>query len=268
MKIWTLYCHTHTDSGRRYIGLTFQTMERRWKKHVYAAFRFSNDGRWHFPNAIRKYGSHAFSHEVLAQSRTLEDANYTEEVLIFQYDTRNPAKGFNIAKGGKHTPHSIRKNPWNDPKYRALRITQIKIEANSPAGKRVRSINGSKSCGRVHGLDTKAKISVASKGSVRTLEQRTKLSRFNTGKTVSSQTRKKLSILGKNRTIGAKTRVRISNSLKNKDKKPYCKNGHSMDDAYQTRRGRLCRTCTHERIARYRSKQRKSRACTVSIDRD
>lgn len=47
---WTIYCHTHVDSGRRYIGLTKQAMMKRWKNHVHAA-QHSRDGRWHFPNA-------------------------------------------------------------------------------------------------------------------------------------------------------------------------------------------------------------------------
>ncbi len=99
MPIWTIYCHIHIESGRRYIGLTSQTMAQRWKTHVSHA-KSSKGGRWHFPNAIRKYGKDAFSHEELACSWTLEDANATEEALILQYDTRNPGKGFNLAKGG------------------------------------------------------------------------------------------------------------------------------------------------------------------------
>ena len=78
MKRWIIYCHTHIDSGRRYIGLTMQTMMQRWKSHVYAAMN-SKDGRWHFPNAIRKYGSKSFSHQVLAMSWDLEGANETEK---------------------------------------------------------------------------------------------------------------------------------------------------------------------------------------------
>jgi hypothetical protein len=86
----------------------------------------SKDGRWHFPNAIRKYGKDAFSHEVLAQSWTLEGANATEEELILQYDTRNPEKGFNLAKGGGSQPNLVRRNPWDDPKYREKRTAQSK----------------------------------------------------------------------------------------------------------------------------------------------
>ena len=131
MKTWTLYCHVHIATGRRYIGMTSQTMEKRWKNHIFAA-KNSKNGRWHFPNAIRKYGPEAFSHEVLCQSWTLEFANATEERLITQYDTRNPERGFNLAKGGEHQPHGIRKNPWDDPIFRAKWLPPLIAATQTP----------------------------------------------------------------------------------------------------------------------------------------
>ncbi|KKM23993.1 hypothetical protein LCGC14_1609580 [marine sediment metagenome] len=115
---WTIYCHIHNITGRRYVGLTSQTWQERWKNQVHVA-KSSKGGRWHFPNAIRKYGKDAFSHKVLGVCDTLEEANIAEIRWIEHFDTRNPEKGFNLAKGGKHVPHPIRKNPWNNPKYRA-----------------------------------------------------------------------------------------------------------------------------------------------------
>ena len=116
--IWTIYCHTHVESGRRYIGLTKKTMMQRWNSHVLDAKSLHGKGCKHFWNAIRKYGKDAFSHEILAQSWSLEFANETEEYLVSFYETQNPKKGFNLSKGGGSQPHPIRKNPWNDPEYR------------------------------------------------------------------------------------------------------------------------------------------------------
>jgi group I intron endonuclease len=130
-KKWTIYCHIHIDSGRRYIGLTSQTMEKRWNSHICKA-KNSKDGRWHFPNAIRKYGPQAFSHEILEVCYDLEVANLAEECWIEFYDTRNPQFGFNLAKGGEHTPHPIRKNPWNNPEYRAKSILAIRKKCKDP----------------------------------------------------------------------------------------------------------------------------------------
>lgn len=102
-------------------------MMHRWNQHCAQAKR-SRGGRWHFPNAIRKYGRNAFSHEVLAMSWTLEGANATEEWLIDFYGTRNPERGFNLAKGGQHIPHPIRRNPWNRPGFRE-KITTLSMDA-------------------------------------------------------------------------------------------------------------------------------------------
>jgi hypothetical protein len=106
-------------------------MEKRWSRHISTAMR-SKGGRWHFPNAVRKHGPEAFSHEELAQSWNLEGANATEEKLILQYDTRNPEKGFNLAKGGGSQPHSLRKNPWDDLEYRLKACAAAKLRWQDP----------------------------------------------------------------------------------------------------------------------------------------
>ncbi len=114
--MWTIYCHTHVDSGRCYVGLTKTTMLQRWNRHVYSASR--SKGRSHFANAIKKYGKDAFSHRVLEVCETLEAANAAEKRLIEELGTRDPLKGFNLMEGGGSQPHPIRKNPWNDSEYR------------------------------------------------------------------------------------------------------------------------------------------------------
>lgn len=127
---WTIYCHIHIDSGRRYIGLTKKTVKQRWNDHCYAAKK-SKNGRWHFPNAIRRYGKEAFSHEVLEVCHSLEVANLAEECWIEFYETRDPEKGFNTAKGGAHTPHPVR-NPWDRPEYREKSCAAAKARWEDP----------------------------------------------------------------------------------------------------------------------------------------
>ena len=134
MKTWTIYCHIHVESGRKYVGLTKQTMESRWKKHIYTA-KSSKGGRWHFPNAIRKYGPEAFSHTILETCSSLEEANLAEQKWIEKFDSRNPEKGFNLAPGGTSSPHSIRKNPWNNPEFRVKILAKMKALGASPAFK-------------------------------------------------------------------------------------------------------------------------------------
>ena len=115
---YTIYCHIHIESGRRYIGLTKMSMMKRWNSHVYNATSSCRKGWSHFANAIRKYGKDAFKHEVLEVCYSLEEANEAEKKWISHFDTRNPERGFNLAPGGIYKPNQKRKNPWNDPNYK------------------------------------------------------------------------------------------------------------------------------------------------------
>src|SRR5580693_175899 len=97
---WTIYCHTHIESGRRYIGLTKLTMMKRWNQHLANARTKSGKGCVHFWNALRMYGKESFSHEVLETCSNFEVANTAEISWIEFYDSTN--YGFNISKGGDH----------------------------------------------------------------------------------------------------------------------------------------------------------------------
>lgn len=132
---WTIYCHTHVESNRRYIGLTKKTMMFRWNQHVSNAQNKHGKGCAYFWNSIRKYGKDAFSHEVLEICDTLEEGNIAEQKWIKFYDSRNPEKGFNLMKGGEHIPHPIRKNPWNNPEYRNDLIMKLQILHEDPGYK-------------------------------------------------------------------------------------------------------------------------------------
>jgi len=129
---WTIYCHTLASDGRRYIGLTARSMKRRWNEHICHS-KSTKGGRWHFPNAIRKYGKDAFTHHILGVCDSVEQANLVEEVWVFLLDTRNPEKGFNLTNGGKHIPHPIRKNPWDQPGFREARTAESRARAADPA---------------------------------------------------------------------------------------------------------------------------------------
>ncbi len=120
---WTIYCHTHTESGRRYVGLTRFRWQRRWSQHCSKSIHAINPKNY-FYNAIRKYGKEAFSHEVLEICHSLEVANLAEECWIELLDTRNPEKGFNLARGGEHVPHPV-KNPFDRPGFREARIADL-----------------------------------------------------------------------------------------------------------------------------------------------
>ena len=156
--VFTIYCHVHVESGRRYVGLTKLSMTKRWNSHVYTANRLKGERpavTSHFANAIRKYGKDAFSHEVLETAATAEEANDAEKRWIDHYDTRNPEKGFNLAPGGAHAVHPIR-NPWDRPGYREMATAAARRRWDDPD---YRQAVTSANVGKKLSPETKAKLS-------------------------------------------------------------------------------------------------------------
>lgn len=95
---YLVYKHT-TPNGKVYIGLTSKANPNdRWmngKGYVDSPY---------FYRAILKYGWNNISHEILSSDLSCEDACQLEIDLIAQYDSTNPLKGYNIAKGGQYQP--------------------------------------------------------------------------------------------------------------------------------------------------------------------
>ena len=162
--MYTVYMHTSPD-GKRYVGMTAKTPEQRWRNKYHNNEKFSK--------AIKKYGWNNFSHDVLFENLSKEDAEKIEKALIKKYDTANPAKGYNIALGGhgnsgyhhsEETKSKIRKsltgiqhtderkakqsaatrNKWRNPEYR-LQMVAAHIGKNrgkdNATSKRIRQLS-------------------------------------------------------------------------------------------------------------------------------
>lgn len=94
-KSYTVYIHKNKINGKRYIGITSQTVEERWK-----------DGKGYekqtrFYNAIQKYGWDNFFHYIIISETTKTKACQLEIRLIKYYNSQNPKYGYNIARGGE-----------------------------------------------------------------------------------------------------------------------------------------------------------------------
>lgn len=97
--MFTIYCHTHIDSGRKYVGQTCRSLEDRWGSHVRSV---GTDACRDLPfaRAIAKYGPNSFTHETLEVVDTQHQANKAEAYWIAQLNTRSP-HGFNLDAGGR-----------------------------------------------------------------------------------------------------------------------------------------------------------------------
>lgn len=94
---YCVYCHTNKIDGKKYIGITSQKPEQRWRNgNGYINNRY-------FYRAIEKYGWHNFYHEILYTNLSKEEAENIEISLIREYESCNPSKGYNIEAGGNGT---------------------------------------------------------------------------------------------------------------------------------------------------------------------
>lgn len=87
----------HTSpTNKRYIGITSQIPERRWRKD---GVGYKNHA--YFWNAIQKYGWNNFKHEILFEGLTKEEAEQKEIELIAFYNSNNEKYGYNLSSGGE-----------------------------------------------------------------------------------------------------------------------------------------------------------------------
>jgi group I intron endonuclease len=84
-------------NGKQYVGITSQSIETRWKWHVYTAKAGSPRA---ISCAIRKYGEENFSILIVETVDSLEEAKAGEIRLIESYNTFN--NGYNMTIGGDY----------------------------------------------------------------------------------------------------------------------------------------------------------------------
>ena len=92
-----IYCATNLINGKKYIGQTTKTLEKRKKLHLKDAKRLT----FYFHNAIMKYGKENFVWEQIDQIYTKEELGPREMYWIKFYDTINT--GYNMTLGGEGT---------------------------------------------------------------------------------------------------------------------------------------------------------------------
>ena len=173
---YTVYKHT-SPKGLVYVGITTKKPEYRW----------SNGNGYkpnkHFYNAILKYGWDNFKHEIIATGLSKETACKLEQVLIAEYDSTNPAKGYNHSIGGESGSLGVRY-----PKEVIQKRISNRVYGSSWAkGKKFTEEHIEKiriaNTGKRHTEETKRKLSEIHKGKTTWIK----------GKTMSDEVRAKIS---------------------------------------------------------------------------
>ena len=112
-KEYVVYQHTNKQNGKKYVGITAQKLERRWRSGR------GYEGSVKFYPAILKYGWDGFEHEVLASGLDKESAEDMEKCLIRDLNLIDDRYGYNIQTGGQcFSGHSEESKAMNAEKHR------------------------------------------------------------------------------------------------------------------------------------------------------
>ena len=157
--MWVVYSHENIYNGKKYIGITSNKPERRWR---------SGEGYKRsvkFYNSIKKYGWDSFKHEILYENLTEKEAKNIEQKLIKKNKKQNLS--YNITDGGEGN------KGWIVSEDTKKKISEShKGKKLSEEHKRNIGLSGK---GRVVSEDTKKKISESHKGKKLSEEQKQKL---------------------------------------------------------------------------------------------
>lgn len=92
-RTYTLYCHTNKTNGKKYVGITIQTLNQRWRQgkgygKTSAIYK-----------AIKHYGWDGFDHDVLLDGLSYDEACEAEKSFIKELNALVP-NGYNLELGG------------------------------------------------------------------------------------------------------------------------------------------------------------------------
>lgn len=129
-----VYVITNKVNGKKYVGQTVVSIERRWIQHLSAARKGSP---YALHGAIRKYGDHSFSvrccEEVLGAFQEILDA----EIKHIQQQGSLYPQGYNLTPGGEGID-------WSNPDLRERHQKAIKISSSKESWKKAQKIGASK----------------------------------------------------------------------------------------------------------------------------
>ena len=152
-RLFTVYAHVFPN-GKIYIGITSQPVNRRWRKGL----AYASNVR--MTRAIAKHGWDNIEHRILFEGLSQDAAEKIEIALIERLNLQNTSRGYNLARGGTHPPHS------DETRAKIGRKSQGRKHSED-FKKWVSEINSGQNnymYGRKHTEETKQKISKAKRG--------------------------------------------------------------------------------------------------------
>lgn len=100
---WKVYKHENLLNNKVYIGITSRTLNARSGKNGSSYYKSP-----HFWSAIQKYGWGNFSHEVLVDCLTKDEACKLEKEYIVKYKSTDRKFGYNCSLGGESGNYGVK----------------------------------------------------------------------------------------------------------------------------------------------------------------
>lgn len=177
--MYSVYCHTNKENGKKYFGITKMIPKRRWANGE--GYKTSK----HFYAAIQKYGWDSFEHDVLIDGITKEAACEMEQELIRKHKTNNEKYGYNLSSGGESGAAGV------VPSAETIEKRRKKIAGRKHSAETKRKMSEA-ARGRTFSDETRKKMSDAAKNRVITQEQRDKMRAANLGRKMSENAKQKI----------------------------------------------------------------------------
>ena len=105
-RIYCVYVHENQINGKVYVGMTC-CPEKRFAGKGSNYKQFFRGRKSKFGLAIEKYGWDNFTHEIIWDNLTINEARRMERHLIDFYSATDPQYGYNSNQGGAGSPEKI-----------------------------------------------------------------------------------------------------------------------------------------------------------------
>jgi hypothetical protein len=195
-----------------------------------------------FSAAIKKYGWENFTHEMLVEYITEDEANVLEVFYIKEHHSFHP-HGYNLTEGGGNA------SPSEETRAKLSAANKGKVSPHKGIPK---------------SEEHKAKLSAVKKGKKHTEETKTKLSTINKGKKLSAETiaKRSATVMGAKRSEETKAKMSAAGkgkiiSEETKDKMSAAKKGKPLSKETTAKRIAAHRTLSNETKAKMRSSRLK-----------
>lgn len=113
-----VYCATNGVTGKKYIGCSVNSLNKRMTGHKHAALTKQSQHLFH--KSIRKHGWDVFVWEVICECQTKEEMYEIETKLILEMNTLVP-NGYNLTEGRDNTTLGYRYTDEQKERYREIR---------------------------------------------------------------------------------------------------------------------------------------------------